>query len=230
MPTSLANHTSRDVQANTELTFAADHPLGADQELCREEHALPHLSNLVRFIKDLQIDELQRLQGSRQGDTNSVVSTIHKVKGLEFDNVVIVPSRTRFGEDFAPANSLEKDAAEEARLLYVAMTRAKTRLVYLVGDREYSWAASPPRRFAGEHGQSQVLAGGLDEVGLGWAMQMGPFNPDPDDCQRYIEQEVRVGDPIFLEGRGLGAYKGFMHGGKSGESRQIGFLEEIRVW
>jgi aminobenzoyl-glutamate transport protein len=31
MPTSLANHTSRDVQANTELTFAADHPLGADQ-------------------------------------------------------------------------------------------------------------------------------------------------------------------------------------------------------
>jgi hypothetical protein len=30
MPTSLANHTSRDVQANTELTFAAVHPLGAD--------------------------------------------------------------------------------------------------------------------------------------------------------------------------------------------------------
>nr|WP_264185637.1 UvrD-helicase domain-containing protein [Roseicella aerolata] len=208
-------------------TRSADDP-GVDLsilwELCREEHALPHLSNLVRFIKDLQIDELQRLQGSRRGGTSSVVSTIHKVKGLEFDNVVIVPSRTGFGEDSAPVASLEKDAVEEARLLYVAMTRAKTRLAYLVGDREYDWAASPPRQFAGQNGRSRVLAGGLDEVGLGWAMQMSSFNPDPDDCQRYIEQEVCVGDPIFLGGLGSGANKGFMHVGKSGKSRQIGFL------
>lgn len=193
-------------------------------DLCCEEHAFPHLSNLLRFIRGLQTDELQRLQGSRPGDASAVVSTIHKVKGLEFDSVVIVPSRTRFGEDFAPANSLAKDAAEEARLLYVAMTRAKTRLVNLVGDREYSWAASPPRRFVGEHGQSQVLAGGLDEVGLGWAMQVGQFNPDPDDCQRYIEQEVCVGDPIILGGLGSGAHKGLMHCGKLGKLRQIGFI------
>lgn len=193
-------------------------------DLCCEEHAFPHLSNLVRFIRSLQTDELQRLQGSRPGDTNAVVSTIHKVKGLEFDNVVIVPSRNRFGENSGHATSLEKDAAEEARLLYVAMTRAKTRLVYLVGDREYSWAEAPPRPFAGEHGQSQVLTGGLDEVGLGWAMQVGQFNPDPDDCQRYIEQEVCVGDSVILGGLGSGAHKGLMHCGKLGKLRQIGFI------
>lgn len=98
-------------------------------ELCCEESVFPHLSTLLRFIRNLQRDELLRLMGSRKDGQEIVVSTIHKVKGLEYDNVVVVPSRTSFGHAATSKEALEDDAAEEARLLYVALTRAKSRLV-----------------------------------------------------------------------------------------------------
>lgn len=193
--------------------------------LCCAERNFPHLSHLVRFLRALKMDDLQRLLGSLHAGTQSVVSTIHKVKGLEFDNVVIVPSMTPFGKaDHGRLDALEKDAAEEARLLYVAMTRAKTRLDYFVGDREYAWAATPPRVMAGTHGQSLMLVGGLDEVDLGWAWRKGPYNQAPDDRQTYIEGNVCVGDRIVLGGHGVGAGKGLVHIGTSGASQQIGFL------
>jgi len=47
---------------------------------------------------------------------------------------------------------------------------------------------------------------------------------DPDQCQRYIEREVKVGDPVLLGGIGLGANKAIFHRSSSGEVRQIGFL------
>ena len=126
-------------------------------QLCMEESVFPHLSTLVRFITQLKSDELVRLLGRSQNQNEVVVSTIHKVKGLEFDNVVIVPSRGHFGKNNASEAALKNDAAEEARLLYVAMTRAKTRLVKFVGDREYTWARKKPMAFEGRHGQGKIL-------------------------------------------------------------------------
>ena len=194
-------------------------------DLCCEEHVHPHLSHLVRFLKALQIDEYERLRGSRQSDAQAVISTIHKVKGLEFDNVVIVPSKTRFGKPGASADALERDAAEEARLLYVAMTRAKSRLAYFVGDRERGWARSSPSVIDAEQEKNKILEGSHEEVSLGWSMRKSPYQ-DPDACQSYIEQEVRVGDPISLGGRGSGANMALLHRGPSGKTRQIGFLAQ----
>ena len=189
-------------------------------DLCTQESAFPYLSTLIRFLKGLKRDELQRLLGA-QSAGEAVVSTIHKVKGLEYDNVIVVPSRTRFGQD---TKDIDADAAEEARLLYVAMTRAKSRLVYYVGDREYAWGRSTPEQFEGANGQDRILTGTPSQVFIGWAMCRSAFNPDPDATQAYIESQVAVGDRLELGGYGTGANKGIFHRAQSGERRQIGFI------
>ncbi|NJC05774.1 superfamily I DNA/RNA helicase/superfamily II DNA/RNA helicase [Sphingomonas kaistensis] len=196
-------------------------------ELCIQEKAYPHVSSLIRFTEDLRTDELLRLSGVRgTAGSNAVISTIHKVKGLEFDNVVILPSRIPFGTRgrSAAAKDIVGDAAEEARLLYVGMTRAKQGLWYFVGERELSWGQRPPRAFSAEQRQGLVLEGSPEEVSLGWAGQSNYFNPDPADCQAYIEREVRVGDPVLIGGRGAGAGKGLFHRDPNGRTRQIGYL------
>lgn len=85
----------------------------------------------VRFIGERMVEELQRakipvewlaLQRRYSPDADSVkVMTMHASKGLEFP-VVLIP-----GVGFMPHP--REDAAAEARLLYVAMTRAMDRLV-----------------------------------------------------------------------------------------------------
>ncbi len=61
------------------------------------------------------------------GDEKVIISTIHKAKGLEFTNVII-PSCN--DDNFPHKNShTEQEKKEDARLLYVAMTRAKKRLI-----------------------------------------------------------------------------------------------------
>lgn len=206
-------------------------------ELCCREHSFPHLSSLIRFVEELKIDELVRLAGSVDGASGAVVSTLHKVKGLEYDNVLILPAtiafgagaRSRFGGPGRDRLDLEGDAAEEARLFYVGMTRAKKRLIYFRGDRECSWGKSPPDSYEGRTTDGRVLVGAMEDVSLGWAMQRNDFNANPDECQRYIETEVAVGDSIMLGGRGGGAYKSFLHRGASGEWTQIGFLAKQHV-
>jgi len=188
-------------------------------DLCCQEQAFPHLSTLVRFVGELRSDDLGRLSGIRDSRRFAIVSTLHKVKGLEFDNVVILPSTSSYG-----GKDKAGDAAEEARLLYVGMTRAKRHLTYFVGDREYCWGAADPIEFDGVTTDGRVLIGAMEDVALSWAMQQGPFNPDAAECQRYIESEVAVGDPITLGGSGGGAGKAFLHKSASGRIVQVGFL------
>lgn len=200
-------------------------------ELCCRERPYPHLSSLIQFVDELKLDELVRLSGSVETASTAVVSTLHKVKGLEFDNVVILPSAMQFGGRARDAIGSDPtgDAAEEARLLYVGMTRAKRHLTYFRGDRERSWGRKDPVTYEGQRTDGQVLVGAMDDVSLGWAMQHSDFNADPDECQRYIESQVAVGDPIILGGRGGGAFKSFVHKGPSGQMTQVGFLAKQHV-
>jgi len=209
-------------EANPDTTSAVD--LATLWDLCCEESIFPHLSTLLRFIKNLQRDELQRLVGGRKGGHEVIISTIHKVKGLEYDNVVVTPSQSAFGNQSSGQPILEDDAAEEARLLYVALTRAKAWLVYFVGDREYAWGNPSPCKFEGESSQDKVLTGAHNQIDLGWAMRRSAFNANPDDCQSYIERTVQVGDPILLGGTGSGTNKSLVHRSASGEQRQIGYI------
>ena len=72
------------------------------------------------------------------------VATIHSVKGLEFENVFIVGAEEKIFP-ISRAFDSQADMEEERRLMYVAITRAKTRLFisycntrYLYGRREPS--------------------------------------------------------------------------------------------
>ena len=61
------------------------------------------------------------------------VSTIHKMKGKEYDKVILI--HNTLGEDFPFHNS--DDITEDRRVFYVAMTRAKRELVILGGDCQF---------------------------------------------------------------------------------------------
>lgn len=73
---------------------------------------------------------------------NITVATIHAVKGLEFEVVFVVGAEEKIFPISRSFDSID-DMEEERRLMYVAITRAKSRLFmsycnsrYLYGHRE----------------------------------------------------------------------------------------------
>lgn len=70
-----------------------------------------YLSDLEEYIRESELEHFMD-----PGMYSVIVSTMHKAKGREFDNVFILLG------DYIPYND------EEKRLLYVSMTRAKTNL------------------------------------------------------------------------------------------------------
>ena len=62
-------------------------------------------------------------------DEKVFISTIHRSKGLEFETVLIVGVVNGVFPSFSSKNNKEL-IAEDIRLLYVAMTRAKKRLAF----------------------------------------------------------------------------------------------------
>ena len=61
------------------------------------------------------------------GDYDFIVTTAHRAKGLEYDNVVLGDDfESQFSnKDGLSINSIKETNSEEFRLLYVAITRAK---------------------------------------------------------------------------------------------------------
>jgi len=105
---------------NAKRALAQRYLRSTKYELCRNlirdfETANPKMrykSDLDVFIRESKLEDFY----GENGET-ILVSTIHKAKGKEFDNVFMML------EDFDPATD------EAKRLLYVAMTRAKRNLI-----------------------------------------------------------------------------------------------------
>ncbi|WP_209427664.1 3'-5' exonuclease [Pararhodobacter sp. SW119] len=184
----------------------------------KEEDREARLSDLAGFLRSwLRPDDVDRLVGR---GASRILSTIHKVKGLEFDDIFVMPSTSAFpmGRD-----DLARAAAEEARVLYVAGTRAKERMLRLHGEREAAWFADPPRAFTGRD-ESRFLNGNGAEIDLGWTADGRGFNSNPANLHDYIETHVAVGDPISVGGRGGGAGRALFHVNAAGRRTQVGFL------
>ncbi|MBR8720750.1 ATP-dependent DNA helicase Rep [Bacteroides pyogenes] len=89
-------------------------------------------------------DKYQQQRILRDKQMDVILTTMHKVKGLEFDAVIVTPSVSSLPFDptqeidmVIPLDDHDKECiAEEQRLLYVAFTRAKKFLVAYLGDRE----------------------------------------------------------------------------------------------
>lgn len=89
------------------------------------------LATQTKLVEDHGVDTveaaLKSLVHPRRADT--VVTTAHKAKGLEFDRVLIADDFYLNDEpDGSPMAPTPEERAEEQRLAYVAVTRAKTML------------------------------------------------------------------------------------------------------
>jgi superfamily I DNA/RNA helicase/superfamily II DNA or RNA helicase len=164
--------------------------------LTQREYSYPHLSHHIDMLRQLKTSELTRMMGIDRLGSELVISTIHKVKGLEFDRVVIVPSTSSLF--VKKGDTLEALAADQARLFYVAMTRAKHNLTFAFGDREDAWWNR--RLYDGINAKGKILQGSPDEVFISWAAQ--PRNGGLD-LQEYIKKHVARNDNILVRGSSL---------------------------
>lgn len=128
---------------------------------CNDEE-LMHNSKLIKFLKnewlkDKNFANFKDLLSSQaivnlstysesdliSDDDRVVVSTIHKAKGLEFDSVIITGCvKDNFPHFYSKSKS---DREEDARLLYVALTRAKKEILVTMHDSVKNRGGKFPR-------------------------------------------------------------------------------------
>ncbi len=113
-------------------------------------------------------------------ETEVLLTTMHRVKGLEFDAVIVPPSFSELPfmpgtEDEAVIHDL---IDEERRLMYVAYSRAKYRLVVIQGEREAALLSqiqyTPDDKVVGQIGRP--LKDGLKDVNISWGAKAFCFS------------------------------------------------------
>ncbi|MFD4828255.1 UvrD-helicase domain-containing protein [Streptomyces uncialis] len=138
-------------------------------------------------------DELTAAQSS----ASLVVSTVHRAKGLEFDRVLVVEPRTLREPPRVRKKKYDYDPAAEARLLYVAMTRARDDLYVL--DAPSSWLVRKDRRIDRWYlgGRSTWARNGVEAIGADVSHEQPPggegLDEDAAELQRHLLTEVAVG-------------------------------------
>lgn len=159
-----------------------------------------------------------------------ILTTMHKVKGLEFDAVIITPSyiglplklRRVYQPDQAIVIDDAADIEEERRLMFVAYTRAKKYLHVYKGDRECALEQS---NIYTTDNQYEALIfekePGLDKYYLSYTTSDGM--QQPGRCAEYIENEVKIDDPVnivrYKDGKYYLYHNNHYIGRLSGESR-----------
>lgn len=135
------------------------------------------------------------------GPAGLLLSSMHRAKGLEFDRVLIAvyeDDRPALGEDF--------DHAEEARLLFVAATRARDDVYRLTLPRWMPMRRSEPKKYPFPDGRwflggrKQWNRNGIEIVDIDVDRTRPPGDgvagEDPRAVQRYLRASVHVGDQI----------------------------------
>ena len=131
-----------------------------------------------------------------------VLTTMHKVKGLEFDVVITTPSfsnlplvfHREYEEGLTPLPMADDlaDMEEEKRLMFVAYTRAKKRLYIFKGDRERA-LSNHSIHIAPDYEALRYTEpkAGMDKYYLSYTAQKGLFSRND-----YILNNVKKDDPI----------------------------------
>ena len=112
------------VQEIDGLRFVMDYLSGEMIDTSREPSLYEQLSNHTMEISTLKEADLC---GSSNMKERIFVTTIHKAKGLEFDNVIIFDAVDGRMPNYYSRNN-PRQLAEDARKFYVALSRAKHRL------------------------------------------------------------------------------------------------------
>ncbi len=141
---------------------------------CRDDEG--HLYKIYEKFKEERIENASIL--------NIVITTIHKVKGLEYDAVVISPSDASLPlipknavQNQNPLSAAEKaELEEEKRVYYVAYTRAKKYLEIYSRQREHALARGE-RWVANERKTSHEVRDndGLDKLYINFTAKENNF-------------------------------------------------------
>jgi len=128
------------------------------------------------------------LQTRPAGDC--LISTVHRAKGLEFDNVVLV------GADRWLLAVDETEAEEEARVAFVALTRPRSRVVKT--DGVHDWAVRKDERSGRwiRSGRKKWQTFGLEVLPTDLR---GETADDAIETQKYLVTQVEVGDGVDLQ-------------------------------
>ena len=186
-------------------------------ELVGKEVGRPRVRDLKKFIHEMRYSDIERLKaknGMNDKRARLTIATVHKVKGLEYDTVIVPPSEESFpfNDDNSRGPPLKVSAAEEARLYYVAMTRAKTSLHAGWGPREQAWSDLEKYQTT-DGGPHYRLKGSKKEIFLS---RPGYQDHVDKGFHHYIETQVRVGDPLHLH------ILGYLHHGH--RARTVGLI------
>lgn len=125
-----------------------------------------------------------------------VVSTVHRAKGLEFDNVVLVDF------DDKPWLEIQTDPQARIRERYVALTRARHLISCVRGPNDKKL-----RRFdaPGLHSPRWYVGGYKKGQTFGYEMRVDdldrsePGGEDQLATQTHLAKNMRVGDPLELK-------------------------------
>lgn len=129
-----------------------------------------------------------------------VVSTIHRAKGLEFDRVLLTE----------PAHNQTADVAEENRVMYVALSRARREIFHTsrpdtaglrIDHGTKRWVRRGFGRLQWQVREIEVTGQDVDAVEPAGTWLLGER---PREIQEYLGSAVRPGDPVefqLIEGR-----------------------------
>ncbi len=140
-----------------------------------------------------------------------VLTTMHKVKGLEFDVVITTPSfaslplspHREYKEGDTPNVDDIADMNEERRLMFVAYTRAKKRLIIYKAERERALSQSSiylaPDYPALRYTEPKP---GLDKYYLSYTAQSQIFR----NVDSYVLNQIKKDDPVDIARDQYGNY------------------------
>jgi RecQ family ATP-dependent DNA helicase len=133
--------------------------------------------------------------------TEVVLTTMHKVKGLEFDVVIIPPSFTNLPmieDELSQLSDIQfkEEIEEERRLLFVALTRARYRLVFLIWKREQAILSGKKFSFPPETIQRLgiPIKTGFEKFFISWGARQYNFK----NHFNSIEKNIKQGDPVSI--------------------------------
>lgn len=182
-------------------------------EYLEEQDESQVFENLLEFITELTYKDdgqlykiyekhLDRISAATH-ETEIVLTTMHKVKGLEFDCVIIPPSFSNLPlkkNELLTNEEFQEQLDEEKRLAFVAYTRARYRLLIFKHLRENAMANNI-RYVIPENanlGLGIPVQPEIKKLKIGWAAKAFNFN---GGVNNYINTSVKSGDFVFVRRR-----------------------------
>jgi len=155
----------------------------------------------LRKVYDTHISEFE----NENDDIEIVLTTMHKVKGLEFDSVIIPPSFSNLPlkiNELLTHEELEEQLDEEKRLAFVAYTRARYRLIVFNGIREKAINSNLEYKLDADKAKKigYPVKPELSKLFISWSATNDVFNSNIND---FIKTSVKSGDEILLTGKSI---------------------------